>query len=122
MSSVLGDLAHCTCAVSPESGLCFDVKASISSVIKHSFCRYDLGKLEIDDLGNIRLEEHEDMTDVMKKCLNDRMPPLVPEQVEWLLKHEKTFTTTADVESVADLYKRFFDDVSSSMEELTCGT
>ena len=71
---------------------------------------------------NIVSEEELDFQDVATKCINDRMPPLLPEKVEWLLKHEKTFTTTADVESVADLYKRFFDDVSSSVEELTCGT
>ena len=108
--------------VSPKSGFCFDVKASISSVIKHSECRFDLGKLEIDDLGNILSEEDVDMQYVARRCMNDRMPPLVPEQVEWLLKHEKKFTTTADVETVAALYKNFFNDVSSSVEELTCGT
>ena len=57
-----------------------------------------------------------DLAGVRFKCSKNRTPPLVPEQVEWLLKHEKTFTTTADVESVADLYKRFFNDVRSSVE------
>ena len=108
--------------VSLESGFCFDVKASISSVIKDSECRFDLGKLEIDDLGNILSEEDVDIEDVALRCMNDRMPPLVPEQVEWLLKHEKKFTTTADVETVADLYKKFFNDVSSSVKELSRGT
>ena len=108
--------------VSLESGFCFAVKASISSVVTHSSSRFDLGKLEIDDLGHIVSEEELTFENLFMKCINDRMPPLLPEHVEWLLKHEKTFTTTADVESVADLYKRFFDDVSSSVEELTCGT
>ena len=46
------------------------------------------------------------------------MPPLLPETVRKLLEQEKTFTTKSDVGSVAELYQRFFDDVSTSVEEL----
>ena len=53
-----------------------------------------------------------------KSCQN-RLPPLLPETVRQLLEKEKTFTNKSDVGSVADLYQRFFDDVSNSVEELS---
>ena len=96
---------------------CCDVKAAISSAITHGRCRLDLGKLEIGDGGHVTTKG--DWGDIEEKCCENRMPPLLPETVRKLLEQEKTFTTKSDVGSVADLYQRFFDDVSTSVEALS---
>ena len=97
--------------------LCFDVKAAISSVIKEEDCRLDLGKLEIDGHGHVITEGS--WYDIESVCQKNRLPPLLPETVRQLLEKEKTFTDKGDVPSVAGLYQRFFDDVSSSVETLS---
>ena len=97
--------------------LCCDVKAAISSAITDGFCRLDLGKLEIGDGGHVNTQG--DWDDIAQKCCENRMPPLLPGTVRKLLEQEKTFTTKSDVGSVADLYQRFFDDVSTSVQELS---
>ena len=99
--------------------LCCDVKAAISSAIKQGDCRFDLGKLEIDDSGRVITEGGWDA--IEKFCQKNRLPPLVPETVRQLLEKEKTFTDKGDVPAVADLYRHFFDDVSTSVEELRQG-
>ena len=97
--------------------LCCDVKAAISSAITDGDCRIDLGKLEIDDRGRVITEGN--WCDIRKVCRQNRMPPLLPDTVRQLLEKEKTFTDKGDVPAVADLYRRFFDDVSNSVEELS---
>ena len=94
---------------------CCDVKAAISSAITDGACRLDLGKLEIGDGGHVM---EGSWVPIKTKCCENRMPPLLPETVRKLLEQEKTFTTKSDVGSVAELYQRFFDDVSTSVEEL----
>ena len=96
--------------------LCCDVKAAISSAIRKA-CRFDLGKLEIDDSGRVITEG--DFGAIAEVCTKNRLPPLLPETVRQLLEKEKTFTDKGDVPAVADLYRRFFDDVSTSVEELS---
>ena len=97
--------------------VCCDVKAAISSAITPGHCRIDLGKLEIDDRGRVITEGN--WNDIRGVCCKNRMPPLLPETVRQLLEKEKTFTDKGDVPAVADLYRRFFDDVSTSVEELS---
>ena len=102
--------------------LCFDVKAAISSAIKPAMCRFDLGKLEIDGRGHVITKGccyKCDWDTISEVCQKNRLPPLLPETVRQLLEKEKTFTNKGDVPSVAGLYQRFFDDVSSSVETLS---
>ena len=96
--------------------LCCDVKAAISSAITAGNCRIGLGKLEIDDGGRVITEG---WNQIQPACQKNRLPPLLPETVRQLLEKEKTFTDKGDVPAVADLYGRFFDDVSTSVEELS---
>ena len=85
------------------------VKASISSAIKPSFNRLDLGNVGIDVLctpGGI----HE-------KCMASRVPPLLPEAVEEKFRNkEVVFTKKGDIGVVSKLYRKFFQDVSSAAE------
>ena len=97
--------------------LCCDVRAAISSAITQGDCRIDLGNLEIDDRGRVITKGS--WSEIRGACQKNRMPPLLPETVSQLLVHHKKFTTDSDVEAVADLYQRFFDDVSTSVEELS---
>ena len=92
------------------------MQASISSVVKSSDSRLDLGKLEIDDHGAIQLPGS--FFDLRDRCKHGRMPPLAPDMVARKLKEEKKFTNDSDVSKVAGLYKRFFDAVSTSTEAL----
>ena len=98
-----------------QSGWCF-VEATISSVIKMSGMRYDMGALELDSAGNLVIDE--DFETVMERCGTRRCVPLRPDVVRHLLHTEKKFTTDADKEVVADLYERFFNDVAGSCTEL----
>ena len=97
-----------------QSGWCF-VEATISSVIKMSFTRFDVGALELDGAGNLVIDDFET---VMQRCMGRRCVPLRPDVVRHLLHTEKKFTTDADKEVVADLYERFFNDVAGSCTEL----
>ena len=97
--------------------LCFDVKAAISSAVKNGNCRLDLGKLEIDGRGHVITKGG--WYEIESVCQQNRLPPLLPATVRQLLEKEKTFTDKGDVPSVAGLYQRFFDDVSSSVETLS---
>ena len=94
-----------------QSGWCF-VEATISSVIKPSIARFDMGALELDGAGNLVMDE--DFETVMRPCMGRRCVPLRPDVVRHLLFTEKKFTTDADKEVVADLYERFFNDVAGS--------
>ena len=103
------------------------MKASISSVIKGSDSRLDLGKLRMDDHGDIQIPYKYDiwferrkpwLGDVRHNCKYARMPPLSPDMVARKLQEEKKFTNDSDVSKVASLYKRFFDAVSTSTETL----
>ena len=94
-----------------QSGWCF-VEATISSVIKMSFTRFDTGALELDGAGNLVMDE--DFETVTERCTTRRCVPLRPDVVRHLLHTEKKFTTDADKAVVADLYERFFNDVAGS--------
>ena len=97
-----------------QSGWCF-VEATISSVIKNSVTRYDMGAMELDGAGNLVIE---DCDTVMDRCGSRRCVPLRPDVVRNLLHTKKKFTTDADKEVVADLYESFFNDVADSCTEL----
>ena len=99
-----------------QSGWCF-VEATISSVIKMTFTRFDTGALERDGAGNLVMDE-EDFQFVLYGCMGRRCVPLRPDVVRHLLFTEKKFTTDADKAVVADLYERFFNDVAGSCTEL----
>ena len=92
------------------------MQASISSVVKSSDSRLDLGQLRIDDHGAIQIDPF--YPDVRDTCKYGRMPPLTPDMVARKLQEEKQFTNDSDVSKVASLYKRFFDAVSTSTETL----
>ena len=91
---------------------CGDFEASISSLIKNTDDRWDLGKVNVDDLATSGYR------DLLKTCTTDRMPPLAPDTVRRMLGSEKVFTNESDVDTVANLYKTFFTDISSSATEL----
>ena len=55
---------------------------------------------------------------VIKSCAIRRCVPLRPDVVRHLLNKEKKFTTDADKGVVADLYERFFKDVTCDCTEL----
>ena len=98
-----------------QSGWCF-VEATISSVIKRSGTRYDIGALELDSAGNLVIDES--VATAMWRCGKRRCVPLRPDVVRHLLHTEKKFTTDADKAVVADLYERFFNDAAGSCTEL----
>ena len=98
-----------------QSGWCF-VEATISSVIKASLTRFDMGALELDSEGNLNIDE--DCVTVMARCIGRRCVPLRPDVVRHLLYIEKKFTTDADKEVVADLHESFFNDVAGSGTKL----
>ena len=98
-----------------QSGWCF-VEATISSVIKYSITRFDVGASELDSAGNLVMDE--DCVTVVWSCTTRRCVPLRSDVVRHLLHTEKKFTTDADKEVVADLYERFFNDVAGSCTEL----
>ena len=95
---------------------CGDFEASISSLIKGTYDRWDLGKVEVDKFGNVLSTS--DYRDLLKTCTTDRMPPLAPDTVRRMLGSEKVFTNESDVDTVADLYENFFTDISSAAETL----
>ena len=99
------------------SGFCCDLKASISSLIKNTSQRWNLGKVEVDDLGNVLLSTS-DYIELQKLCTTDRLLPLAPDTVRRMLGSEKVFTNKADVDTVADLYEKFFTDISSAATRL----
>ena len=94
----------------------FRVKASISSAIKPSDSRLDLGNVGIDvlcDSGNNFWNV------ILKKCVNARLPPLLPQTVKEKFDNEEVvFTKKGDKGVVAELYRKFFEDVSGSAEKL----
>ena len=106
-----GDKSWCRC----------HLEAAISSVVKDYDQRWDLSKgMEIDADGSavLRSKHYDTVKDM---CQSDRMPPMSPSKVEQLLTTEKVFTSKADANIVANIYKTFFDIVSSSMKTLELG-
>ena len=98
------------------SGSCGDFEASISSLIKDTLDRWNLGKVEVDDLGNVlSTSDYDELGDV---CITDRLLPLAPDTVRRMLGSEKVFTNKSDVDTVADIYEKFFTDISSAATEL----
>ena len=94
----------------------FRVQASISSAIKPSDSRLDLGNVGIDDLCDPRNDFH---SDILMKCIKTRLPPLLPQTVKEKFDNEEVvFTKKGDKGVVAELYRKFFEDVSGSAEEL----
>ena len=55
-----------------------------------------------------------------RTCAAQRPPPMTPARVEGLLRSGvKKFTNKADVETVADLYRSYFEGVTSTADQLT---
>ena len=95
----------------------FRVQASISSAIKPSFNRLDLGNVGIDVLC---ASGHNFRDDILKKCMSARVPPLLPQTVEEKFDNEEVvFTKKGDKGVVAKLYRKFFEDVSGGAKNLT---
>ena len=95
---------------------CGDFKASISSLIKNTSARWDLGNVKFDEFGNVLSTSN--YNELRVACTTDRMPPLAPDTVRRMLGSEKVFTDESDVDTVADLYEIFFTDISNSAEKL----
>ena len=54
-----------------------------------------------------------------KSCTSGtRLPPQLPDRVAYSLANEKSFYSKADVETVANLYRSFFETVTPSQMEL----
>ena len=100
------------------SGWCF-VEAAISAGVKPAKQRLDLGKRTEEALEHCYDGDfpnfHIKLTGV---CAARRPPALLPSRVRELLQTEKTFTASSDVETVAELYRRFFDGIASSASRL----
>ena len=92
------------------------VKASISSAIKPSLNRLDLGNVGIDVLCTPGGDYYHD---IAVKGMSSRVPPLLPEAVEEKFRNkEVVFTKKGDIGVVSKLYRKFFQDVSSAAETL----
>ena len=102
----IGRLASRLCV----RAFCCYLQASISSVIKDAYSRYDLGLLEIGDPANICI--------FWPSLKQGRLPPLSPASMAQKLADEKEFTNQSDVKKVVKLYASFFETVSSSIQEL----
>ena len=101
-----------------NSGWCF-VEAAISAAIKIGLNRLDLGKRTgraMDWCYGSDSYMPEARLDCV--CAGQRLPPPTPETVSRLLETEKVFTNRADVATVANLYRSFFEVVTSSVEHL----
>ena len=90
---------------------CCYLQASISSVIKDAYSRYDLGLLEIGDFSSNKRIYWDSLR-------QGRLPPLTPASMAQKLADEKEFTNRSDVKKVVKLYASFFETVSSSIVEL----
>lgn len=87
-----------------QSGWCF-VESAMSSVIKSTWNRYDLGKLMLDN-GTLSVD--------LFRARTERRPPQTPEKVGHILKNDKVFTNSSDANVVAGIYKRFFDELATA--------
>ena len=76
-------------------------------MIKDFDQRWNLEKLEIDDVGNV--VTNGTYGDMQQLCQHDRLPPLRPSKVQSLLANHKKFTNNADVDTVANIYAKFFN-------------
>ena len=94
-----------------DSGWCF-VEASLSSVIKGAAKRVDLGKFTADELFDPGVFL------AIEKCASGTRPPVcLPSRVGSMLQ-EKSFFARADVDTVAKLYRDFFEAVVPWRREL----
>ena len=74
-----------------QSGWCF-VEATISSVIKSSFTRFDIGAWELDGDGNLNIDDDFSTVNFFIEEFNSRRcVPLTPDVVRHLLHTEKKF-------------------------------
>ena len=82
------------------------VEASISSAIKSSNWRFDLGKC-VDAEGKITIVG--DMDDLERTCKSGRLPPLLPERVSEMLRNGSVkFTSGSDIARVESIYRKIF--------------
>ena len=94
-----------------------DVEASISSAIKSSDWRFDLGKC-VDAEGKIT--QVGDMDALESTCRSGRLPPLLPERVSEMLRNGSVkFTNGSDIARVESIYRKFFEAVTSFTEQLS---
>ena len=107
LSCVRSSILNCkSCQLRPP-------QASISSTIKDSDFRLNLGEVKIEDLA----EDH--YYYLVEKCKKNRLPPLSPNAFEHKLRTEKAFTNgKEDFDRVVNIYNTFFAVVSGSATEL----
>ena len=101
-----------------KSGWCY-VEAAISAAVKVGLNRLDLAKRTESALGWCYGDDQwvpEARLDCV--CAGSRLPPPTPEYVRGQLETDKVFTNSADVGTVADLYRSFFDTVATSLEHM----
>ena len=100
-----------------ESGWCF-VESAISAGVKVGSRRLDIAKAVGSQfkayggsgwVAKVKLE---------MVCAAQRSPPLLPTEVRRSLDEEKKFTSKSDVGTVDNLYRSFFDSVTSTATRL----
>ena len=100
-----------------EMGLRRVVEASISSAIKSSIWRFDLGKC-VDAEGKITFVGG--MNDLERTCKSGRLPPLLPERVSEMLRNGTVkFTNGSDIARVESIYRKFFEAATSFTKDLS---
>ena len=108
MCAVRSSILNCkSCQLRPP-------QASISSSIKPSHSRLNLGEVKIEDLA-----KHNGYGNLVNNCMKNRLPPLSPNAFEQKLRTEKAFTNgKEDFDRVVNIYNTFFGVVSGSATEL----
>ena len=108
LSCVRSSILNCkSCQLRPP-------QASISSSIKPSNRRLNLGEVKIEHLA-----KSGDYFDLRDQCMQNRLPPLSPNAFEQKLRTEKAFTNgKEDFDRVVNIYNTFFGVVSGSATEL----
>ena len=94
------------CTSYEESGWCY-VEASLSSLVKYKRHRIDIGMFTDKD----KMFQHNVMDSIAQCSRGTRPPPLLPSRVAAELEH-KSFFSRADVPTVAELYRTFFNAVA----------
>jgi len=81
-----------------------------SSIVKPRWRLFDLSH------ATAQLEAGQ-YQDLIQNCCNDVHFPVHPDQMEIVLRNSK-FTNGSDIEKVASIYRKYFDDVAASAKQL----